>query len=153
MTTPRSRTMAVLTVIAMLTIGVVAGIAIDRTVLRKPHDFRSRGGGPFGMITEPVDTAHRNRMRERIVRRLTDDLALTPTQAMAVKAIFARRELQLDSLRSRVGPQLDSLRNQMRLSIDSVLTPEQRTKFAETSRQYDARRGSGSRDGPPPAHD
>jgi Spy/CpxP family protein refolding chaperone len=149
MTTPRSRTMAVLTVIAMLTIGVFAGVAIDRTLLKTPRDGRPRRGGPFGMMTEPVDTANRNRMRERIVKHLTDDLTLTPTQATAVNAIFARRELQLDSLRSRVGPQLDSLRNQMRLSIDSVLTPEQRTKFAETRKKYDAHRRASGGDGPP----
>ncbi len=153
MTTPRSRAMAVLTVIAMLTIGVFAGVAIDRTVLRRPHDYRSRGGGPFGMMTEPVDTANRNRMRARIVRHLTDDLTLTPAQATAVNAIFARRELQLDSVRSRVGPQLDSLRNQMRLSIDSVLTPEQRTKFAETRKKYDSHRKASGGAGPPSPRD
>ena len=149
MTTPRSRTMAVLTVIAMLTIGVFAGVAIDRTLLKTPRDGRRGRGGPFGMMTEPVDTAKRNRMRERIVKHLTDDLTLTPTQATAVNAIFARRELQLDSLRSRLGPQLDSLRNQLRVSMDSVLTPEQRTKFAETRKKYDAHRGASSGDGPP----
>ena len=153
MTTPRSRTMAVLTVIAMLTIGVFAGVAIDRTLLKPPRDMRRGRGGPFGMMTEPVDTANRNRMRERIVKHLTDDLTLTPTQATAVNAIFARRELQLDALRLRVGPQLDSLRNQMRLSMDSVLTPEQRTKFAETRKKYDARHTGGGGDGAPPPRD
>ncbi len=153
MTTPRSRAMAVLTVIAMLTIGVLAGVGIDRTLLKKPRDTRQRGGGPFGMMTEPVDTANRNRMRERIVKHLTDDLSLTPTQATAVNAIFARRELQLDSLRLRVGPQLDSLRDHMRAAMDSVLTPEQRTKFAETRKKYEAHRRGGGGDGPPPPRD
>ena len=153
MTTPRSRAMAVLTVLAMLTIGVLAGVALDRTALRRSRGNHPRGGGPFGMITEAVDTAHRNRMRERIVKRFTDDLSLTPTQATAVNAIFARRELQLDSLRSRLGPQLDSLRQQMRLSIDSVLTADQRTKFTETSRKYDARRGESGGEGRPPPRD
>lgn len=152
MTTPRSRAMAVLTVLAMLTIGVFAGVAIDRTLLRKPRDNHPRGG-PFGIITEPVDTANRNRMRERIVRHLTDDLTLTPTQATAVNAIFARREIQLDSLRNRVGPQLDSLRDHMRAAMDSVLTPEQRTKFAETRKKYDAHRRGSNGDGPPPPRD
>ena len=92
------------------------------------------------MMTEPVDTANRHRMRERIVKRITDQLALSPTQAAAVGGIFARRELQLDSLRARVGPQLDSLRDQMRASIDSVLTPAQRVTFAENRKKMDERR-------------
>ncbi|MES3035968.1 MAG: hypothetical protein V4813_18335 [Gemmatimonadota bacterium] len=148
MTTPRSRVMAVLTVLAMLGIGVAIGIAVDRSLLHRGNDARNggrgsgRGGGPLGSIGEPVDTANRNRMRARIVKRITDDLALTPAQASAVDAIFARRELQLDSLRARVGPQLDSLRDQMRASMDSVLTPEQRAKSAESRKRMDERRRS-----------
>lgn len=148
MSTPRSRVMAVLTVLAMLGIGVAIGIAVDRSLLHRGIDSRNggrgsgRGGGPLGSIGEPVDTASRNRMRARIVKRITDDLALTPTQASAVDAIFARRELQLDSLRARVGPQLDSLRDQMRASMDSVLTPAQRAKSAESRRRMDERRRS-----------
>lgn len=151
MTTPRSRVMAVLTVVALLGIGLAAGMAVERTTPRRGSDSSSRGwrggggrgGSPFGMITEPVDTASRNRMRARIVKRIADDLTLTPSQATAIDAIFARRELQLDSLRARVGPQLDSLRDQMRAAMDSVLTPEQRVKFAETRRRMDSRRRDG----------
>ena len=146
MTTPRSRVMAVLTVLAMLGIGVALGIVADRTLLRhRPDDRGDRGGrggrgGPWGMMTEPVDTANRHRMRERIVKRITDQLALSPTQAAAVGGIFARRELQLDSLRARVGPQLDSLRDQMQASLDSVLTPAQRVTFAANRKKMDERR-------------
>ena len=160
MSTPRSRAMAVLTVFAMLAIGVVIGIGLDRSMLRRRGDFRSgpggsgpgggRHGGPLGAITEPVDTAHRNQMRARIVKRITEDISLTAAQAQAVDAIFARRELQLDSLRARVGPQLDSLRDQMQVSIDAVLTPEQRTKFAERRKARETRRRAGDREGPPP---
>ena len=154
MSTPRSRMMAVLTVVAMLAIGVVIGIVLDRNVLRRRSDFRGGPGGggrggPLGALAEPVDTAHRNEMRARIVKRIAEDIALTAAQSQAVDAIFARRELQLDSLRARVGPQLDSLRDQMQVSIDSVLTPEQRTKFAERRRVREARRRAGDRDGPP----
>ena len=159
MTSTSSRVMAVLTVVAMLAIGIVAGIGLDRSMLRKRSDFRtgqgSPGGprgGPFGAMTEPVDTAHRNRMRARIVKNIAEDLALTPTQAKAVDAIFARRELQLDSLRSHVGPQLDSLRDQMRMSIDSVLTPDQRTKFAARRKEREARHREGKRDDASPPH-
>ena len=155
MSTPRSRAMAVLTVFAMLAIGVVIGIGLDRSMLRRRGDFRGGPGGgghggPLGAITEPVDTAHRNQMRARIVKRITEDISLTAAQAQAVDAIFARRELQLDSLRARVGPQLDSLRDQMQVSIDAVLTPEQRTKFAERRKARETRRRAGDREGPPP---
>lgn len=144
---PRTRIMAVVTVVAMLGIGVAAGITVERTVLHRTSDtsrggrYNSRGSqGPFGVMTEPVDTASRNRMRARIVKRITEDLTLTASQTVAVDRIFARRELQLDSLRARVGPQLDSLRDNMRVSIDSVLTAEQRVKFADARKRMDARR-------------
>jgi hypothetical protein len=146
--------MAVLTVLAMLAVGVFIGVGLDRGVQRWRADARTgrggRGGGPFGFVTEPVDTARRNQMRARIVKHITEDLTLTPVQAHLVDSIFARRELQLDSLRQRVGPQLDSLRDQMRLSIDAVLTPAQRVKFAEQRKKFDARRRSdGGPESPP----
>ncbi len=159
MTTPRSRMMAILTVVAMLAVGIAAGIGIERKLLHRRGDDRGGarrggggGGGPFGMISEHVDTASRNRMRARIVKRITDDLSLTPTQAVAVDKLFARRELQLDSIRGHVGPQLDSLRDQMRIAFDSILTPEQRVKSAATRKRMEDRRkaDSASSDGPGP---
>jgi Spy/CpxP family protein refolding chaperone len=137
--------MAVLTVVAMLCIGMAGGILLDRTLLHRSaasgrNGRDRRGGGPFGMMTEPVDTASRTRMRGRIMKRITDDLSLTAAQATAVEAIFVRHEHQLDSVRTRVGPQLDSLRNAMRASMDSVLTPEQRVKLAETRKRMRERR-------------
>lgn len=149
MTTPRSRIMAVLTVLAAMTVGIVLGVVIDRRLLHRRSEFRSgRSGrdGPFGMMTEPVDTASRNRMRARIIARITSELTLTPVQARTIDSVFARRELQLDALRARVGPQLDSLRDAMRGAIDSVLTAEQRVKFAEQRKKIDSRR-RGERDG------
>ena len=150
MTTPRSRLLAILTVVAMLAIGTVAGVALERIVLHRRSDHRPRGGGgPLGVISDPVDTAGHNRMRAHIMKRITEDLSLTAPQAHAVDSIFARRELQLDSLRARVGPHLDSLRDQMRVSIDSVLTPDQRVKFAEQRKKFDARRKAGDGGRPP----
>ena len=148
MTAPRSRLMATLTIVAMLAIGVFIGVALDRNLLPRRGDYRGRrDSGPFGMMSGPADTAIHNRMRARIMKRITEDLALTPSQAHSVDSIFSRRELQLDSLRARVGPQLDSLREQMRLSIDAILTPEQRIKFAEQRKKMDARRAERSDDG------
>ncbi len=158
MTTPRSRLMALLTVAAVLAIGVVVGVVLDRRLLHRRSESgggRSGGrrdGGPFGVMSEPPDSASRARMRARIMTRMTSELTLTPVQAQAVESIFVRRELQLDSLRARVGPQLDSLRDQMRASMDSILTPEQRVKFAEQRRRMDARRRDGGRDPNRPRH-
>ncbi|MCC7055354.1 MAG: hypothetical protein IT355_18925 [Gemmatimonadaceae bacterium] len=154
MTTPRSTLMAVLTVVAVLCVGIVAGIGLDRSLLHRRADVRGSGGGgggggrrggggPFGIMDAPPDTASRNRMRARIVRRIADDLTLTPAQVKSVDSIFVVRERQLDTLRARVGPQLDSLRDQMRASIDSVLTPAQREKFATSRQRMEQRRRGG----------
>jgi len=151
MTTTRSRLMAFLTVVAVLGVGVAIGVAVDRSLLRRQSDMsRERrggeGGSPFGMMGESQDTAARNRMRGHIVKRLTDDLTLTPAQAQQVDAIFATRERQLDSLRARVGPRLDSLRDGMRLALDSVLSPSQRVKAAERRAKWQERRRRGGGD-------
>lgn len=149
MTTPRSKLMAVLTLLGALCVGVVIGVGVDRSMLHRRGAWRGgRGpGGPFGMMGEATDTASRNRFRGRIMKRMTDELALTAAQVTSIETMFVRREQHLDSLRARVEPQLDSLRDQMRASIDSVLTPEQRTKFAEARRRMDQRRRGGSSDG------
>lgn len=150
MTTTRSRLMALLTVVALLGVGVAIGMAADRSLLRRQTDRsrerRSGGGSPFGMMGEPQDTAARNRMRGHIVKRLTDELTLTPAQTQQVNAIFATRERQLDSLRARVSPRLDSLRDGLRLAIDSVLTPAQRVKATEMRAKWQERRRRGNDD-------
>lgn len=142
MTAPRSRVMAVLTVLAMLGIGVAIGVASDRALMRRRWEGRgARGSGnPFGMIAGPVDTVARAETRARIVKRITADLTLSEPQVRAVDAMFRRRELQLDSIRLVLRPQMDAFRDQMRASMDSILTPEQRVKFAESRRRMDARR-------------
>jgi hypothetical protein len=151
MTTPRSNLMAALTLLAALCVGAAIGVGVDRSMLHR-HTAFPRGGrgssGPFGMMGDPADTAGRNRYRARIMKRITEELSLSSAQVTAVEAIFVRRERQLDLLRTHVEPRLDSLRDQMRVSIDSVLTPEQRVKFAEARKRMDARRQSGGGRGP-----
>ncbi len=154
MTTPRSKLMAALTLLGALCVGVAIGVGVERSMLHRRGAWRGGRGpsGPLGMMGEATDTASRHRFRGRIMKRMTDELALTAAQATSIETLFVRRERQLDSLRARVEPQLDSLRDQMRASIDSVLTPEQRTKFAEARRRMDQRRRSGS-DGDPRRQD
>ena len=139
MTTPRSRIMALLTVLAVLGVGVAIGVAVDRSLLRRQsdrsHDHRGgRGGGrSFGMMGDLQDTATRNRMRGRIVKRLTDELALTAVQVRQVDAIFATRERQLDTLRAHIA-------------IDSMLTPSQRVKATAMRARWQDRRRRGGDD-------
>jgi Spy/CpxP family protein refolding chaperone len=156
MTLPRSRMMAGLTVLAMLGIGIAIGIAVDRTMLHRGFgrggSWGSNGGGrsgrgdmgSLGMIGNSApDSAARQRYRARMIGRMREDLSLTPVQERAIDSIFVSREGQLEALRQRVRPPLDSLRDQLRVSIDAVLTPEQRTKFAEQRKRMDERRRDG----------
>lgn len=148
MTLPRSRLLATLTILAVLGIGVVVGVSIDRMLLHRREAARPRtgSGSPFGIIGEAPDTTGRRRMRERIVQRMTEELTLTAAQKVSIDSIFARRELQLDSLRNHVRPALDSMRSQMRSAIEAVLTPEQRTKFEESRKKREGRRSGARRD-------
>lgn len=149
MTTPRSRLMALFTVLAVFGVGVAIGVAADRSLLRRQSDGsreRRGGGRPFSVMGEPQDTSARNRMRSRIVKRMTDELTLTPAQAQQVDAIFATNERQLDSLRAQVGPRLDSLRHGMQIAIDSVLTPAQRVKATAMRAKWRERHRHGAGD-------
>ena len=148
MTLPRSRLMATLTILAVLCLGTVIGVALDRTLLnRRPDNWRgggSRGGGPpspFGFLgNEAPDSAERLRMRTRVIGRMRESLTLTDAQATALDSVFAHHESQLDSIRRLVRPRLDSLSAEMRAGTDGILTPEQRTKLTEIRKQRAERR-------------
>jgi hypothetical protein len=87
--------------------------------------------GWFG--NERFDQPRRDRGRntERLVERLTKDLALTATQRDSVRVVLERRRADIDSLWSEVHPRIDTLRAATYAEVEMVLTPEQRRVYRE----------------------
>jgi Spy/CpxP family protein refolding chaperone len=74
--------------------------------------------------------------------RLTTQLRLNETQQQRVKAILEQYSAPMDSLWAEIRPKYEPLRQAMRADIRQVLTDEQRTKYEEMLRRYDAERSN-----------
>jgi Spy/CpxP family protein refolding chaperone len=83
---------------------------------------------------------------ERLVERMTEDLNLNSVQQDSIRAIFARRRADIDSLWADVHPRFEAIRTLTNAEIESLLTPDQRERFREEERRRDERRRG--REGP-----
>ncbi|HEY7634801.1 MAG TPA: hypothetical protein VH763_04615 [Gemmatimonadales bacterium] len=144
---PRGRILAALILFLVALAGGLTAVALDRLVLRPPpgphfHDF---GRGPGGRAPE----------RERAARdRFAKELGLTSDQRVRIDSLMDRQLKEIRSVREQVQPRLDSIVAQTRREIDTILTPEQRTKAKELAqRRFGDRRDWGPMGPPPPPHD
>lgn len=128
----RSKTMAVLLLLAVFLAGGVAGWALGSHA----HMPRPGGRGPDAMTGF-------------LARRLD----LSDSQRDSVRAIFARYDPEIRSLLNAVRPRMDSVRAALHAEIDAQLTPTQREQHArllaelEHHRQGRAR-GDSMKEGP-----
>lgn len=121
----RTRTAAALLIAAVFAVGVLAGIAADHVWLLR-HGPRHGGGR--------ISTS---RMADRLAR----ELKLTPEQKTQVTQILDRHRTKIDVLMSNVRPQVRQEVDASNREIDSILTPDQRTKFQEMRKRSEKRRG------------
>ncbi|HEU4570686.1 MAG TPA: periplasmic heavy metal sensor [Gemmatimonadales bacterium] len=78
-----------------------------------------------------------------IVKRLTDELGLTPAQRDSVRAVLERSHPAMDSAWAEVRPRIETVRARIRSDIAAQLTPEQRAKYdAMMQRREEPRRGT-----------
>ncbi|HEX2722227.1 MAG TPA: Spy/CpxP family protein refolding chaperone [Gemmatimonadaceae bacterium] len=112
----RSKSFALLVVLAAFVAGVALGYTGDRILSRGDHGRRDRSS------------------RERIAR----ELDLTPAQRAQFDSIMSLRRTQMRELYKPVRPQLDSLQRVSKALMDStheqlkrVLTPAQAKKLDE----------------------
>lgn len=127
------RVAAALLLTGMFAIGVVAGVALERTRDRRGPERRVRDGVPVWALPE--------RDQRRHWARVSDQLALTPEQRAQVDSILTRRAHQLDAARAAVEPTMSAIMSSARSQIDSVLTPEQLSQIQEMRRQRAKERG------------
>lgn len=128
----RGRGVAALVLLLVGISGVLAGIALDRTVLRPQPAERAAVPG--------MSRRELPRRQDEFRARFADELDLTAEQRRIVDSLMDRQLAELRALRLGSQPRVESVIRQTRRAIDSVLTPEQRDRLAELSRERRQRR-------------
>lgn len=139
-----ARWLAVLVLGATVAASVIAGIAIDRLLLRP--------GGTSAVLVDsgfhPLSSALRSPTpieRRRLRAQLSRELSLTPAQDSAFDAIMMQRAGEFSALREEIRPRVERLVSDVRSDMEQVLTPEQRERFRKLqTRRDDAQRMSSS---------
>ncbi len=128
------RVLAALVLIAVCALGVVAGVALDRTCLRRhaalDGSFRDRP--PYWARPEGEHRGHWNRLAKR--------LKLTPQQAVTIDSILAQQSRQLRDARKEFDPRMSSIMTMTRQRIDSTLTRDQRALLQNLRREHEQER-------------
>jgi Spy/CpxP family protein refolding chaperone len=135
---PRLAAIAVLFIVALA--GIIGGVALERSVLRPQH-WAARNAAPRGERRVPP---------RRPSAMLPSELKLTAEQAARIDTLIERQMLGFREIRRSTQPAIDSLMAQTKRSMDSILSPAQRTLLdssrARREREYRRR----SPDGAPP---
>jgi Spy/CpxP family protein refolding chaperone len=77
---------------------------------------------------------------DRMADRLDRELHLTPQQKTEVQAILERHRAKIDAAMSNVRPMIRQELDASNKEIETILTPEQRTKFSELRMRIESRR-------------
>lgn len=120
--------------------GVLSGTLGNQLYLQKKQSPKP-GFGPGGPGPERFD----------FIRRWGDRLDLTTEQRDKIDRLVRESQERVRALWDPVGPKIQEESRAVRAQIEEVLTPEQRTKFAEMSKDRFRRGGppSGGTPGEP----
>jgi hypothetical protein len=139
-----ARWLAVLVLGATVAASVIAGIAIDRLLLRPGRTSAvlvDSGFHPLSSALRSPTPIERRRLRAQLSR----ELSLTPAQDSAFDAIMMQRAGEFSALREEIRPRVERLVSDVRSDMEQVLTPEQRERFRKLqTRRDDAQRMSSS---------
>jgi len=131
-----ARSLAVIVIAATIVASVVAGVAIDRVLLRAPAAptiLADTGFHPLSSALRTPTPEERRRIRNELAR----DLNLTPGQDSAFDAIMRQRAGEFSALREEIRPRVERLVSDVRSDMEQVLTPAQRERFRRL-RMHDA---------------
>jgi Spy/CpxP family protein refolding chaperone len=117
---------AVLVVVVAFIAGILVGVAGDHFYLIHSGRLSPRRTARFAS--------------DRMADNLGRALQLTPQQKTQVQQIIERHRAKIDAAMSSVRPQVRQELDATNKEIESILTPDQRTKFAELRMQMNARR-------------
>jgi Spy/CpxP family protein refolding chaperone len=116
---------AIVVVIVAFFAGILVGVAGDRFYL-------VRGGR--------LAPRHARFSSERMADHLRRELSLTPTQKTQIQSIIEHHHATIEAAMTSVRPVMRRELDATNAEIDTVLTPDQRTKFASLRMRVEARR-------------
>ena len=73
-------------------------------------------------------------------KELYDDLGLAPGQRATLDSVFDDSNCQIDVLFRPLQPAMDSIRTARRAAMNTILTPDQRTRLEARRKDAEARR-------------
>lgn len=119
----RTALLAIAVLAATFVVGVLAGIAADRTLMRRV--WRDRPAQPSPSF---------------LASRLEKRLDLTPDQKRQVEEILTRHHSRMNAAWNAARPAVRAEIEAANAEIDLLLTPEQREKFAQLKMRMRSRR-------------
>jgi Spy/CpxP family protein refolding chaperone len=122
-----TRTAAVLVIVVAFIAGAVIGIAADHLWLLHRGVLLHHGGGGRSSTSRMAD-------------RLDRELHLSAAQKTQVQQILDRHRTKIDALMTSVRPQVRQEVDASNNEIETILTPEQKTKFAQVRMRVETRR-------------
>ena len=111
-------------------LGLLGGIALDRTVLRH-HGPHGEWFGRTGILGSP-NREFRGHVRERITEHMAEELDLSDRQREELSDVLDRQEGRLAKAMAETRPRLHQILEDTHREIRAILTPEQQKRFEET---------------------
>src|SRR3989440_12116032 len=99
------RSLAVIVIAAIIIASVVAGVAIDRVLLRRPSAPTMLADTGFHPLTSALRSPTPEE-RRHLRSELTRELALTPAQDSAIDSIMMQRAGESSAARAEVVPRV-----------------------------------------------
>jgi len=124
----QTRSLAVIVIAAIIIASVVAGVAIDRVLLRRPSAptmLADTGFHPLSSALRSPTPEERRRLRSELTR----ELGLTSAQDRAFDSIMMQRAGEFSALREEIRPRVERLVSDVRSDMEQVLSPTQRERF------------------------
>lgn len=144
----RTRIWFALFVLAVLAVGLAAGVMVGRRIVPPPRAFDGPGlAGPGGRGPgggRPPSAA-------RLIDRLDRELDLTDEQRAIIERIFESRREPLERTQREMRERMEREQRELQAEIRKVLTADQQPKF-ERWLEQDRGRGRGRRGGRPPGN-
>lgn len=117
--------------------GFIAGKAYQRHEFFKAHHkMMKKGGHEFKRHDKK-----RTHYQEKMLKKLTEKLSLTPEQVNQVQAISARHHEEMTVLQKEVKGKFSAHRETFRAQINDILTPEQKVIFEKMKHKRRQKKG------------
>jgi len=129
-----ARPLAILVITALVLASAIAGVALDRVLLRPMPQTPILADSGF----HPLSSALRSPTpedRRRFRAELSRELVLSPAQDSALDAIMTQRAGEFSALREEIRPRVERLVADVRRDLEQVLTPDQRERFRRLQRR------------------